>query len=288
MKSLDVKQDPADGKPDLVTRSYSPLLRVLVVGAIFIVAVFVLAACGSKAKTATSSSSTPTQSGAVTPSASTTVASAQTCNADTSSDSINIGRYFGNILAQAKKDWRPDAKITSVRFEDRNAKNFNSLCTLRTDANWKLILFSASSKTYLVADLDIFNKKSTEMPLVRYEVVKKLTVNSESYTSLTITDMKKQGGWSFFANSQSATAAMDAKGPEDPFLTWKMSMSQVIQKFIDRTRPEKITGLGYNIHIGNASIKTKSPYAYIYWENGAKKTAFYVEPVSLTSYDVKY
>jgi hypothetical protein len=288
MKSLDEKQDAANIKPDLVTRSYSPLLRVLVVGAIFVVAVFVLAACGSKTKTATSSTSTSTQSTVATPSASTTVASAQTCKADTSSDSINVATYFGNVLTQVKKDWRPDAKITSVRFEDRNAKNFNSLCSLRTDGNWKLILFSASSKTYLVADLDTFNKKSTDMPLVRYEVVKKLTDNSESYTGLTIADMKKQGGWSFFANPQDVTAATDAKGPDNPFLTWKITMSQVIQKFIDRTRTEKITGMGYNILIGNSSIKNKSPYAYIYWENGAKKTAFYVETVTLTSYDYKY
>lgn len=112
------------------------------------------------------------------------------------------------------------------------------------------------------------------MPLVRYEVVKKLTDNSESYTSLIIPDMKKQSGWSFFANPQEVTAAMDAKGP-------------VIQKFIDRTRSEKITGTRYSIYIGNSSIKTKSPYAYIYWENGAKKTAFYVEPVTITSYDYK-
>ena len=46
--------------------------------------------------------------------------------------------------------------------------------------------------------------------------------------------------------------------------------------------------MGYNIYIGNASLKTKTPYAYTYWENGTKKTAFYVEPVSFTSYDYKY
>ena len=288
MKSLDVKQDAADGKPDLVTRSYSPLLRVMVVGAIFIVAVFVLAACGSKAKTAAPASSTPTQTTAVTPSASTIVASALPCKADTSSDSINVGTYFGNILAQAKKDWRPDANISSVRFEDRNAKNFNSLCTLRTDANWKIILYSVSSKTELVADPDVFNKKNTELPLIRYEVVKKLSDNSESYTGLTIAEMKKQGGWSFYEYSRPEFAASEAKGPANLFLTWKMTMSQVIQKFIDRTKTEKITGLGYNIYIGKASLKTKTPYAYIYWQNGVKKTAFYVEPVSLTSYDYKY
>ena len=126
------------------------------------------------------------------------------------------------------------------------------------------------------------------MPRILYEVVKKLTDNSESYTGLAITDMKKQSGWSFYANPQAVTAATDAKGPENPFLTWKMTMSQVIQKFIDRTRTEKITGMGYNVYIGNSSIKTKSPYAYIYWENRAKRTAFYVEPVTLTSYDYKY
>ena len=288
MKSLDVKQDSADGKPDLVTRSYSPLLRVLVVGAIFIVAVFVLAACGSKAKTAASASSTPTQSNAVTPSASTSVASALTCKADTSSDSINVGTYFGNILAQAKKDWRPDANISSVRFEAPYDKNFNSLCTLRTDGNWKIILYSVSSKSELVAGLDIFQKKNSEMPLVRYEVIKKLADNTNSYSSRSIAEMKKEGGWIFYTYSRPETAASEAKGPSNLFLTWKMSMSQVIQKFIDRTRSEKITGAGYNIAIGKASLKTQTPYVDIYWENGSKKQAYYVEPISLKIYEVKY
>lgn len=288
MKSTNVNQEATNSKPDLVTRSYSPSLRVLVVAAIFIIAVFLLAACGSKNKTASPPTSTPTQSTVVTPSTASTVQSALTCKADTSSDSINVGTYFGKILAQAKKDWRPDANISSVRFEDRNAKNFNSLCTLRTDGNWKIILYSVSSKTELVADLDIFNRKNTDMPTVRYEAVKKLTDNSETYTGLTISDMKKQGGWNFFVYSRPEAAASEAKGPANLFLNWKMLMSQVIQKFLDRTKTEKITGMGYNIYIGKASLKTKTPYAYIYWENGAKKTAFYVEPVSLTSYDVKY
>ena len=292
MRSASAKLRPALASARWVIRTSTAApsnpARVLVVGAIFIVAVFVLAACGSKAKTAASTSSTPTQSSAVTPSFAPTVASALTCKADTSSDSIKVGTYFGNILTQARKDWRPDAKISSVRFEDRNAKNFNSLCTLRTDANWKIIFYSVSSKTELVVDVDVFNKKNTEMPLVRYEVVKKLTNNSESYTGLTIAEMKKQGGWSFFVTSRPETAAMEASGPENLFLTWKMSMSQVIQKFIVRTKSEKITGMGYSIYIGKASLKTKTPYADIYWENGAKKTVFYVEPVSLTSYDVKY
>lgn len=264
------------------------MLRVLVVGAIFIIAVFLLAACGSKSKSATPSTNTATQSSAVTPSAASTVQSASTCQADTSSDSINVATYFGSILAQAKKDWRSDAIISSVRFEDHRAKNFNSLCTLRTDGNWKIVLYSASAKAGLVADLDIFNKKNTDMPLIRYEVVKKLTANSESYTSLTISEMKKQSGWSFYVFSRPETAAIEAKGPDTPFHNWKMSMSQVIQKFLDRTRTEKITGVGYDIDIGKASLKTKTPFADIYWENGSKKTAFYVEPVSLTSYDVKY
>jgi hypothetical protein len=125
------------------------------------------------------------------------------------------------------------------------------------------------------------------MPMVRYEVVKKLSNNSESYTSLTIADMKKQGGWNFYVYSRPEFASSEAKGPSNLFLGWKMSMSQVIQKFIDRTRTEKITGIGYNLYFGKASLKTKTPYAYIYWENGAKKTSFYVEPVSMTSYEMK-
>ncbi len=288
MKSQDIKHDTTHSKRDLVTRSYSPNLRVLVVAAIFLIAVFLLAACGSKAKTATPLSNSSAPSAVVTSSSPSTVQSASTCKADTSSDSINTATYFGNILAQAKKDWRPDAIISSIRFEDHRAKNFNSLCTLRTDGNWKIILYSVSAKSGLVADLDIFNKKNTEVPLIRYEVVKKLTSNSESYTSLTIPEMKNQSGWSFYVFSRPETAAIEAKGPSMPFLNWKISMSQVVQKFLDRTRTEKITGVGYDIEIGKASLKTKTPYADIYWENGPKKTAFYVEPVSLTSYDVKY
>ena len=119
MRPLNVKQDATKTKPDLVTRSFCPTLRGLVVAAIFIVSVFLLAACGSKAKSATSLTSTPTQSAVVTPSASSTVQSALPCKADTSSDSINVGTYFGNILDQARKDWRPDANISSVRYEDR-------------------------------------------------------------------------------------------------------------------------------------------------------------------------
>jgi hypothetical protein len=44
MKSPVIKQDVTNEEPDLFTRSYSPTLRVLVVGAIFIIAVFLLAA----------------------------------------------------------------------------------------------------------------------------------------------------------------------------------------------------------------------------------------------------
>ena len=33
---------------------------------------------------------------------------------------------------------------------------------------------------------------------------------------------------------------------------------------------------------------SETPYVSLYWQNDPKKTAFYVEPVSLTSYDVKY
>lgn len=291
MKSLEAKQGATRAKSELFAKSYSPTLRVLIVGAIFLVAVSALAACGSSNKP--SALITPTANGAtsssVTPSSSPTATQAVlVCNADKSSDSIDAGKYFGNILAQARKDWRPDANISSVRYENRTAKNFNSLCTLRTDSNWKIIFYSVTSKTELVADLDIWNKAKTELPLIRYEVAKKLTNNSESYMSMTIADMKAQGGWTFYVYSRPETAAQEARGPANLFLNWKMSMSQVIQRLIDRTKGEKVTGtMGYNIYMGKATLKTKTPYVGIYWENGAKKTWFYVEPISLSTYDLK-
>ena len=44
MKSSKAKQSTGLTEPDLYARSYSPMIRVLIVGAIFLVAVFVLAA----------------------------------------------------------------------------------------------------------------------------------------------------------------------------------------------------------------------------------------------------
>lgn len=78
--------------------------------------------------------------------------------------------------------WDSDAAISSIRFEDRSAKNFDTLCTLRTDGNWKIIFYSVSSKTELVADLDVSKKKNTELPLIRYEVVQKFIDRSMKTT----------------------------------------------------------------------------------------------------------
>ena len=100
--------------------------------------------------------------------------------------------------------------------------------------------------------------------------------------------MKKDGGWSFGEYTPPGSVASEAKVPANLFLTWKMTMSQIIQKFIDKAKTEKITGMGYNIYIGEASLETKSSYAFIYWQNGSKKTAFYVELVTLASYDYKF
>jgi len=285
MKSLEMKQDVESVKPDLVTRSYSPLLRVLVVGAIFVVAVFVLAACGSKTNSATPLTSTQTQSTVATPSASTTVASAQTCKADTSSDSINVGTFFGNTLAQVRTQWKTDAVISSVRFERQYVKTFQDLCTLKTDTNWQMIFYSLSGKNEISGYLDNSKKDGAGVPPLVFSVDK---VDNSASTSLTYADMKKQGGWKLHEFSRPETFASESKYEANMFLNWKMSMSGVVQKILDRVRAEKITGAGFNIYIGKASLKTKTPYAYIYWQNGAKKTAFYVEPVSQTSYDVKY
>ena len=144
MKSPEMKQEAKEENPDLFSTSYGPTLRALIVGAIFIIAVFLLAACGSKAKTAASPTATPTATTAVTASASSSTTGALTCNSDKSSDAIDPGKYFGNILAQVKKEWKADAVISSVRFERQYVKTFQDLCTVKTDSNWQMIFYSLS------------------------------------------------------------------------------------------------------------------------------------------------
>lgn len=287
MKPLDVKQDKAGSKTQLQIKTYGPLFRALVIVAIFVVAVFILAACGSSPKQTASGTPSPNTSttNAVTPTSSApTTQSVLACKADKSSDSLNVGEYFGNILTQVRGQWKSDAVISSVRFEDQYVKNFQDLCTLKTDSNWRMVFYSLSSKTEISGYLDNSKKDSTGVPPLTFTVDK--TDNSSS-TALTYADMKKQGGWKFHEFSRPETFASESKYAANMFLNWKMPMSGVVQKIIDRVRTEKITGAGFNIYIGKASLKTKTPYVSIYWENGAKKTNFYVEPISLTTYDVK-
>jgi hypothetical protein len=284
MKSPVMKQTVKNEEPDLFTRSYSPTLRVLVVAAMFIVAVFLLAACGSKGKTATSPTATPTPTPAVTASASATTTSTLTCNSDKSSDSIDPGKYFGNILAQVKKEWKADAVISSVRLDRQYVKDFQDLCTLKIDSNWQMSFYSLSTKNEISGVLDNSKRDSAGVPPLAFVVDK--TDNSAS-TSLTFADMIKQGGWKFHEYSRPEVYAYESKYAANYFLGWKMSMSDVVQKLIDRVRTEKITGTGFYISIGKASLKMKTPYVSMYWQNGTKNTSYYVEPISLKSYDVK-
>jgi hypothetical protein len=275
MKFPVMNQDVKKAEPDLFTRSYSPALRGLVVSVIFIVAVFLLAACGSKAKTASSPTATPTPTTAVTASASASTTGALTCNS---------GKYFGNILAQVKKEWKPDAVISSVRFERQYVKTFQDLCTLKTDSNWQMIFYSLSTKNEISGVLDNSKKDSSGVPPLTFVVDK--TDNSAS-TSLTFADMTKQGGWKFHEYSRPEVYSYESKYAANYFLGWKMSMSDVVQKLIDRVRTEKITGTGFYISIGKASLKMKTPYVSMSWQNGTKNTSHYVEPISFKTYDVK-
>lgn len=286
MKSHNVKHGRTESKSDIVSRSYSPTLRVLVVAAIFFIAVFLLAACGSKAKTASSSSNTPTQSAAVTPSASPTISNAAlTCDADKSSDSINIGKYFGDILAQVRTQWKKDAVISSVRFERQFVTTFQDLCGLKTDSNWQMVFYSLSGKNEVSGYLDNSKKDASGVPPVIFEVD---TPNGLKSASLTFVDMKKQGGWVFHEFSRPETYPSESKYGPNLFLGWKLSMSDIVQKLIDRVRDEKITAAGFHVYIGKASLKTKTPYVSLYWQNEPKRTAFYVEPVSLKTYEQAY
>ena len=104
------------------TRSSTSNLRIALISVILMLAVSVLTACGSSPKQ--TASSTPSSSVAATttsaaPSNSATATqSALTCSSDTSSDAIDPGKYFGDILTQVRKTWKSDAVISSVRFED--------------------------------------------------------------------------------------------------------------------------------------------------------------------------
>ncbi len=283
MKSQDVKHDLAHSKPDLVTRSYSPTLRVLVVAAIFLIAVFLLAACGSKTKSA--STNTPTQSSVVEPSSPPTAVGGLTCNADKSSDSINVGKYFGEILDQVRTQWKKDAVISSVRFERQYVTTFQDLCSLKTDSNWQIVFYSLSGKNEVSGYLDNSKKDASGVPPVIFEVD---TPNGLKSASLTYADMKKQGGWVFHEFSRPETYQSEVKYASNLFVGWKLSMSDIVQKLIDRVRDEKITAAGFHVYIGKASLKTKTPYVSLYWQNQPKRTAFYVEPVSLKTYEQAY
>lgn len=286
MKSLDEKKKSTDANLDLYARSYSPTLRVVIVGTIFLIAVFLLAACGSKAKTDTSAGSAAIQTAVVTPSASPAASQvALTCNADRSSDAINVGKYFGGILDQVRSQWKMDAVISSVRFERQYVKSFQDLCTLKTDSNWQMVFYSLSGKNEISGYLDNSKKDATGVPPVIFEVDASDGLKSNS---LSFAEMKKQGGWKLHEFSRPETFPQESKYAANFFLGWKMSMSDVIQKFIDRVRDEKISDQGFHVYMGKASSKTKTPYASLYWQNAPKRTSFYVEPVSLKTYDQAY
>lgn len=281
------KQNFNPSKSDVITRSYSPTLRVAVVAAIFVIAVFVLAACGSKTKSATTSTTTPVQTTAATPSATTSSASsssaALTCNSDKSSDSIDVGKYFGDILAQVRKQWKADAVISSVRFERPYGTTFQDLCTLKTDSNWQMIFYSLSGKNEISGYLDNAKKDAAGVPPMIFAVDKPDGLTS---ATLTFADMKKQGGWVFHEYPRPEFLAFESKYAANFFTGWKMTMSEAVQKLIDRVRAEKITAYGFHVYIGKASTKTKTPYVSLYWQNSPKKTTFFVEPVTLKTYDL--
>lgn len=284
MKSPDMTQESSDIKPDLVDRSYSPALRALVVGVIFIVAIFLLAACGSKNKTATPSSSTPTQSVAISPSASPSIQYPLTCKADTSSDSLNLGKYFDNIMNQVRKDWRADAVISSARFDARSAKDFSGLCTLKTDSNWTIIFYSLSTKVEQWVDLDNSVKDSQGVPRLLYSVLRSDPgFGSQTAVGMSIADIEAQGKWKFDEYPFPEKYQSELRHPANFFFNWKMTMSQVVQKFIDRVKDEKITSGGFFIDLEKSGF-SDTPFVEIDWVNGAKSTAYTVEPVSLKVY----
>ncbi len=204
---------------------------------------------------------------------------------DTSSDSINLGKYFDDILAQVRTQWKADAVISSVRFERQFVATFQDLCGLKTDSNWQMVFYSLSGKNEISGFLDNSKKDASGVPPVIFEVEKPDGLTS---ASLTFADMRKQGGWVFHEFSRPETYPSESKYGPNLFLGWKLSMSDIVQKLIDRVRDEKITAAGFHVYIGKASLKTKTPYVSLYWQNEPKRTAFFVEPISLKTYEQLY
>ena len=213
--------------------------------------------------------------------------SAKTCTADMTLDSLDVGEYFNNFLSEARKEWRKDAIISSIRLEDRTGKNFDALCNVNIYSSWTVVLFSPSLKKEELVYLDGQNLTAAGIPRVLYSV-KKSGSDSTSFTSKTFVEMKIKDGWVFDSYTRQEILASGKKGERNPLLGWKISLSEIIQKFLDQIRNEKITNYGWSIYIGVNSMKSRSVYANIYWQNGSKKQAFFVEPITLKSYLIKY
>ena len=213
--------------------------------------------------------------------------SAITCSADLTLDALDIGEYFSNFQTDARKEWRKDAIISSIRLDDRTGKNFDALCKVNIYSSWMIVLYSPSLKKEEVVYMDGQNLTAAGIPRVLYSV-KKSGSNSTSFTSKTFVDIKKKEGWVFDSYTRQEKVASEKKGDKNPLLGWKISLGEIIQKFLDQVRNEKITNYGWSIYIGMNSVKSKSVYASIYWQNGLKKQAFFVEPVTLKSYLIKY
>ena len=213
--------------------------------------------------------------------------SAKTCTADMTLDSLDIGEYFNSFLIEARKEWHRDAIISSIRLDDRAGKNFDALCKVNIYSSWMIVLYSHSLMKEEVVYMDGQNLTAAGIPQVLYSV-KKTGSSGTAFTSKTFAEVKKKEGWVFDSYTRQEFAASQKKGEKNPLLGWKISLSEIIQKFLDQTRNEKITNYGWSIYIGQNSMKSRSVYASIYWQNGAKKQAFFVEPITLKSYLIKY
>lgn len=227
--------------------------------------------------------------GGIAPAAGLPTLSATKCKADISADKIDAAKYFGAILTQVRKDWTAKAKIYSVRYEDRGAKTFDKLCSLRTNSDWTVIFFSSITNVTETVYLQNYKLSATGVPLILYSV-KWPVGGSISYTGATIADMKKHKGAKFATNEMPVLEATMKIAPDNLFVGWKLSMSQVVQKLLSSVRKEKVTGYGYSVTIESKSLKSKSPWVQLWWNNGTTKNgqAFIVEPITLQSYTTKY
>lgn len=196
-------------------------------------------------------------------------------------DEISMGDYFQKILAQVKKDWKNDAKITSIRFDKSGVKGFETLQQLKVDANWKVVFFSLSTNNEIAVDLDNSKKDANGVPIIKYSCeIKK--PDSLTALSLTADEIKNNTNGAKISEFSRPEFNNVYKNQPDNFLVGSdMKMSEILKKLFTRFKNEKITGEGYYLTLTGIN----GPKLNVYWINGNRKTRYFIELDTKKDYD---